>query len=100
MVPSYPPPPNIIVLRFQPAGMSRRNLMSGADGSFGRSAALTPQYSMARPLTVWVTKDAVSTRPPRVGRLITDAGIATPANSAHLGLVLTGVVAAAAGTGP
>jgi hypothetical protein len=42
--------------------------------------------------------DADSTRPPRVGRLITEAGMFIPASSAHLGLAVAGV--AAAGTGP
>ena len=71
--------------------------MSGADGSFGKSDARTLQYSTVRPLTTCVTRDADSTRPPRVGRLIADDGIAVPASSAHLGAVLT---VAAAGLCP
>src|SRR5690242_65117 len=69
IVPLYPPPPNIMVLWFHPTGIAICSLMSGAAGSFGNSAARTLQYSMARPLTTWVTKDADVTRPPRVGRL-------------------------------
>jgi hypothetical protein len=55
--------------------MPMRSLMSGADGSIGESAASTPQYSTVSPLTTWVTKDADSTRPPLVGKLMADAGI-------------------------
>jgi hypothetical protein len=52
---------------------------------------------MVSPLTTWVVKDADSTRPPWVGRLIADAGISLPVNSAHLGAVAT---AAMEGVGP
>jgi hypothetical protein len=57
----------------------------------------TLQYSMVLPLTTWVTKDADSTRPPLVGKLIADAGISLAANSAHLG---AGLPVAVAGAGP
>jgi hypothetical protein len=55
------------------------------------------QYSIVRPLTTWVTKDADSTRPPLVGKLIADAGISLAANSTHRGAVLA---VAVAGAGP
>jgi hypothetical protein len=97
IVPLYPPPPNIIVSWFHPTGRPRRSLMFGADGSTGKSAAWTLQYSMVLPLTTWVTWAADSTRPPLVGNVIADAGMGIPASSAHLG---TAFPAAAVDAGP
>ncbi|MFD0852200.1 hypothetical protein ACFQ07_08205, partial [Actinomadura adrarensis] len=65
--------------------MPIRSLMFGAAESTGKSAASTLQYSTVTPLTTCVTDIADSTRPPVVGRLITDAGICLPASSAHAG---------------
>jgi hypothetical protein len=73
--------------------MEIRSLMSGAEGSTGKSEASTLQYSTVLPLTTWVTRAADSTRPPWVGSLIAGAGISLPVKSAHLGAVLAAAMA-------
>src|SRR4051794_31852641 len=62
--------------------------MSGADGSTGKMSASTWQYSMVSPLTTLVMTDVDATRPPVVGRLMTDAGMLIRASPAHPGTVV------------
>src|SRR5689334_18078173 len=93
IVPSQPPPPNIIALLFHVVGRSTWNLMLGAVVSTGLIEASTLQYSgtSAVPVPAAGTTVALVTTPPVVGKPIEVAGIAMPLSSAQVLVTWAGV---------